>query len=218
MKNSRLVDVLAALAMAGSLVGFGLWARPFPPRPDAEVPAGIGAALAREILREVKPGIGVAVVRREVEGSAQPEDELLFRGFERAFLAGGGRIAVVQAIQVDPLRPLEVPPGDFFELIRKSPPGSGIVSLMGPPLLSAERWAQVGAVRGEVPPIVAFCPGATASRGGLSGLLAERKVRAAVVERTAGEGRKAEARTFDAQYRVARAGEGRGPIPGEEVR
>jgi hypothetical protein len=83
-------------------------------------------------------------------------------------------------IQVDPLRPLQVPPGDFFELLRKSTPGSVIVSLMGPPVLSDEQRAQLGAVKAK---IVAFCPGNLTDHVDLRPFFERQLLHAAVVSR-----------------------------------
>jgi hypothetical protein len=62
----------------------------------------------------------------------------------------------VQLLQVDPLRPLELPSGDFVELLRRGVAGDVIVSFMGPPLLSDEQRA---AVAGSKAKVIAFCPG-----------------------------------------------------------
>jgi len=66
----------------------------------------------------------------------------------------GVKIDSIQALEVDPLRPVAVPAGDFFQWIKNSTKGSVIVSLMGPPMLNETQLEQLGEVK---PAIVAFC-------------------------------------------------------------
>lgn len=211
MKNRRSVDALAVLVLTGSVVGFFFVANPLPPTPDRALQRAIGETLAREALRVVKPGVGVVVLRRDTEAFRHPESDLVWEGFERVFRAGGGRVAGIQSFQVDPLRPLEVPSGDFYEVIRKSPEGSGVVSLMGPPRLSPEQLGRLGRI---APAVVAFCPGSIPRRTDLSAMLRSGLLQAAVVERdertsprgVAGGG-------FESRYRVLRPGEDAGGSP-----
>ena len=89
-------------------------------------------------------------------------------------------IGPLQLLEVDPLRPVEVPAGDFFELIRKTPQGSVIVSLMGPPLLSESQRRQLQEIN---PAIVAFCSGSVPEQVDLRSLFEQGLVHAAVVSR-----------------------------------
>lgn len=179
MKHRRAIEVVAGVVIVGSVLLFHFATNPIPPFPDRKLNGELGRLLARETLRRVRPGVGIAVIRRDTEAFGQPGTDLLFAAFESEFLSGGGRIAVVQRIQVDPLRNLEVPPGDFFELIRKSPPGSGIVSLMGPPVLHPDQQARLEQVN---PAIIAFCPGWIPRRVNLGALFESGLLAAAVIE------------------------------------
>ena len=99
----------------------------------------------------------------------------------RALLEAGRATSVkTLELQVDPLRPVQVPPGDFFELIRKASSGDVIVSLMGPPFLTEEQHVQLGAIK---PRIVAFCSGNLADYIDLRVLFDQQLLHAAVVSR-----------------------------------
>jgi hypothetical protein len=83
-------------------------------------------------------------------------------------------------VQTDPLRPVDVPPGDFFELIRKSPSGHVIVSLLGPPVLTEEQRNKLGRV---LPKVVALCSGSLAETVDLRQLFNAGLLHAAVISR-----------------------------------
>ena len=86
-----------------------------------------------------------------------------------------------ESLQVDPLRPVEVPSGDVQEMIGKAPKGSVIVSFMGPPpLLSSAQRRRLEETK---PAIVAFCPGSLTERVNLPALFEQGLLQTAVVSR-----------------------------------
>ena len=102
----------------------------------------------------------------------------------------------VKPIQLDPLRPVEVPPGDFYETIRRAKPNHVIVSLLGPPVLEPEQRAKLGSVK---PKIVAFCTGSLAEQVDLRELIRSGLVHAAIVNKQPAGG---SGETFDQLYAV----------------
>ncbi len=187
--------IVAACAVLFLLV------EPLPPRINAGVPSAVGDVLAREALQRLKPGGRLTVITRDTAAFKHPETDILFQSFTRVIRKGGASITAVQALQVDPLRPVDVPPGDFFEWIRKSPPGSVIVSFMGPPLLTPDQMAQLNTVN---PAILAFCPGSLAQRIDLRKLFAAHLLEVAVISRPMprplAAGAKGAEGWFDANY------------------
>lgn len=179
MRNRKVIKAAAVTTLLGSVVLALLGTVEFPPAIDRARHAAIGRAMAREALKNVKPGAGVVAIVRDTAAFAHPESDAQFRAFRDTLRTGGSSIAVIQSIQVDPLRPLEVPPGDFYEQIRKAPAGTAIVSFMGPPNLSAEQRARLGEIR---PRILAFCPGALPRRTDLRSLFEAGLLHAALVE------------------------------------
>ena len=120
------------------------------------------------------------MITRDTTAFRQPAADILLGSFKKEVRKAHATIAATQLIQVDPLRPVQVPSGDFVELIRKAPSGSVIVSFMGPPLLTEEQRSQLGAIK---PRIVAFCSGNLADYIDLRALFDQQLLHAAVVSR-----------------------------------
>jgi hypothetical protein len=207
MRRGRWVQGVSGLTLAASSLLLFFSANEWPPTVDRAFHGAIGEAMARETLSLVKPGAGVVVVVRDTEEFRHPESEAQVRGFEKVLKAGGSTVVSVQSLQVDPLRPLEVPSGDFYELLRKVPPGTAIVSFMGPPKLTEEQRGRLGEIR---PKVIAFCPGAIPRTTDLRGMFESGLLHSAVVERDGAVGGKRS--DFASLYRVVRGAEA-GTLP-----
>jgi hypothetical protein len=179
MRNSPPINAAAGLAVVGAAVMVFLAANDLPPSTARALHAAIGQAIARETLSQIKPGAGVVAIVRDTSAFRHPQSDFQFRAFADVLRAAGSPLVATQSLQVDPLRNIEVPSGDFYELIRKAPPGTAIVSFMGPPLLSDEQRGRLGEIRSR---IVAFCPGAIPARVDLRSLFDNGLLHAAVVE------------------------------------
>jgi len=150
-----------------------------PPPVDRRLHAQIGSALAEQASGLVRPGGKITVICRDTETFAQPAMDALLKSF-RGKISKGTTVATLP-VQVDPLRPAGAPPGDFFELLRKSKPEDVIVSLLGPPVLSDEQRFVLGGVR---PRIVALCAGPSAADMDLRRFFDAGLLHAAVVSQT----------------------------------
>jgi hypothetical protein len=207
MPPRRFIEVLAVLSglIAVAVLFLALWE--WPPRTDRALHTAIGQALARETLKLARLGGRVTVITRDTSEFRQPALDTLLRSLRRELEQGGATVAL-QVIQLDPLRPVEVPAGDFYELIRRAGADQVIVSLLGPPLLTEEQCARLGAVK---PKIVSFCPGNLAETVDLRRLFDAGLLHVAVINRTppTGAGGKpaGPARGFDELYTVVRATE-----------
>jgi hypothetical protein len=100
--------------------------------------------------------------------------------FQQELRARQASIGAVEKLQVDPLRLIAVPPGDFQNWIHQSAAGDVIVSFMGPPLLTEAQWQQLGEIK---PAIVAFCPGNGPLPVDFRPLFAHGQLRAAIASR-----------------------------------
>src|SRR5687768_16652354 len=87
---------------------------------DKTIHVEMGRKLAAECRQLLGPGGKVTIIARDVEAFQQPAMTTLVSTLESEF---GESIRSVEAIQVDPIRPCEVPPGDFYELLRRLPAG-----------------------------------------------------------------------------------------------
>jgi hypothetical protein len=184
MRESKTVCIAAGLVSLGAwatlwIIARGGFGPSFDPRPHEAT----GWVMARQTLSLLKPGGQVIVISRDTTAFRNPASDIQLESFRKTLRGGGVNISKVQALQIDPLRPIEVPGGDFFELIRTTPKGGVIVSFMGPPLLSEIQRKQIGEVQ---PSIVAFCPGSLSENVDLRALFDQGLVHAAVVSRGRG--------------------------------
>jgi hypothetical protein len=180
MQNSRAVEIVSGMTTLGALALIILVTCEWPPSLNGRLHAAIGRTLAVQALSLLGKGGQITVIARDTVAFKQPAAESQLNSFKQEVRRGGANIAAAQLIQVDPLRPLEAPPGDFFELIRSAAPGSVIVSFMGPPLLTEEQRSQLGVIK---PRIVAFCPGNLTDYIDLRILFEQQLLHAAVVSR-----------------------------------
>lgn len=206
-----LVSVLAILAAAAAV-----WRslHDAPPSFSASVPSEIGRVLALEAGKLLKPGGKVIVIARDTEAFTQPAFDAVLRSLNQTLREAGTPPVAVRSIQLDPQRPLQVPPGDFVELLRKAGTSDVIVSLLGPPFLSEEQRASVGVVK---PRVVAFWPGTLAEYANLRPLFEQRLLSSAVIHRPEGLGLGGKTPTppaekFEALYQIVN-GNGIPPTP-----
>lgn len=173
-QKTTLTIVFGVMALAVAAIFFVRLPAPV----DRKLHSEIGRALAAEASALLKPGGKVTVISRDTETFPQPSVDVLLKSFKRG-MKGDAEIANL-LVQVDPLRPASVPPGDFFELLRKAKPEDVIVSLLGPPVLSDQQRFVLGGVR---PKVIALCNGAMSANLNLRSLFEAGLLHAAVVSR-----------------------------------
>ncbi len=156
MGKSRLITIVSVAAIAGSLLALFLTFGAYPPGTDATVPREVGRSLAEAATKLLPPGGRITVLARDTSTFPQPAAAATLEALLGEIRKAGATVASVEVMQVDPLRPLQVSPDDFYQLLRRAKANDVIVSLMGPPLLSDEQRQTLGEVK---PQIVAFCPG-----------------------------------------------------------
>lgn len=200
MRNSKVVMAVAAGIMAGALaVSLSTVAGGPTPSVAAEVPEQVGRALAQEALKLLGTGGKLTLLARDTTEFPQAAVDLARESFVREVSKNGGSVASVRQFAVDPLRIVQVPPGDFFEALRRAGVGDVIASFMGPPLLTEEQRTALGDIK---PKVVAFCSGAMPAYVDLRLLAEQQLLHAAVLSRlTEGAGQAKPAQeTFDALY------------------
>jgi hypothetical protein len=181
MRDSKVIGGLAGLVILASVAGLSLSLQGgFGPRFDSQCYAAAGWGMAQQAIRLLKPGGKVVVITRDTASFKNPATDIQLAGFKKALQTAHVSIDHVLALQVDPLRPVQVPPGDFLELIRKTSPDDVIVSFMGPPLLDEAQRGRLGQAR---PAIVAFCSGRLADTADLPALFSQGLLQTAVIAR-----------------------------------
>ncbi len=185
MKNRSVISGAAWVVLVAALVTLaGSWVV-WPPRVDTQIHQEIGRALAAEALKLRGPQGQVTLILRDTSSFPQPAANVARASLEQELKRAGAPIRAVHLLQEDPLRPPQVPPGDFFELLRRGAPGDVIVSLMGPPLLNEEQRALLGIPK---PKVVAFLPGVLPEQLNLRWLAEQGLLHAAVLGRPRSQG------------------------------
>ena len=205
MRNRHSTDIVAIVTTSAAFAAVFLSSWEFGPPVDRKLHAEIGRVLAKEALGLLRPGGQITVVTRDTQAFPQPALDILLNSFRQEVRRRGDINVATQTIQLDPLRPVEVPPGDFYELIRRSTDERVIVSLLGPPALSKAQRSALGRVR---PKIIALCTGNLAETLALNELFDAGLLHVALVNRHASRGAQNAGQTsspaFDRLYTVVR--------------
>jgi hypothetical protein len=140
MRDSKAIQIAAALVTVGAVAAMMMIERGgFAAGVNAAPHRAAGAELARQTLSLMKPGGQIVVITRDTTTFQNPASDFLLEGFQRELRRAHAGIGDIQRLQVDPLRLIEVPSGDFQNWIHHAAAGDVIVSFMGPPLLTSEQ-------------------------------------------------------------------------------
>lgn len=180
MRTNWTTGVIAAIAALGASAIFYLFVYEHPARIDAKTFESAGWGLAQATLALLKDGSSITVITRDTSVFKQPALDIQLASFKKAIGVERAKLIEICTIQEDPLRPVKVPPGDFFDLIRKARRGSVIVSFLGPPLLTEAQRAQLNEIK---PKIVAVCSGSNSGPATLAALFEMHLLHAAIVSR-----------------------------------
>ena len=146
--------------------------------------ATAGRMLAEEAVRLLGKDGQIHVITRDTGDFSQPAVDVLFASFQKTLRQAHATVGKIRSLEVDPLRLIEVPSSDFFELIHRAQAGDVVVSMMGPPLFSEQQRAQLGRIK---PKIVAFCSGGMPAQIDLRRVFEQGILDAAVVTRHSGQ-------------------------------
>ena len=200
MRDSKVIQAVAAIVTVGAVAammvtergGFAAGVNPAPHR-------AAGVELAHQALSLMKPGGQITVITRDTTAFQNPASDFLLESFQRELRRAHASISSIERLQVDPLRLIEVPSGDFQRWIHHAAAGDVIVSMMGPPLLTSEQRRQLGEIQ---PAIVAFCPGNWPDRMDLRPLFAQGLLRAVIVSRGDQRSAAVNSEKFDQNFAV----------------
>jgi hypothetical protein len=181
MRDNIVIGTVAAITVlsSGLAIAFCL-SGGLGPNLDPAPHQAVGKVLARQALSLLKPEGTITVIARDTSVFQNPATDIELASFRNELRKAGVATASVKLLQVDPLRPVGVPAGDFFAWIKKETKGSVIVSLMGPPIFSDAQLAQLGEIK---PAIVAFCSGPLRDQVDLRSFFARGLLQAAVVSK-----------------------------------
>ncbi len=180
MQLNKTLRTLSVLASLGALAAIYFATAGFPPTVDHRIHEAIGRSLGQESLALLRPGGHLTVITRDTSSFPQPAADIALAAFLKVARQAGVADVTVQTLQVDPLRPVQVPGGDFAEWIRRAAVGDVIASFMGPPFLSEEQRQVLGEIK---PKVVAFCAGDSPDASTLRSLAEQHLLHAAVLSR-----------------------------------
>jgi hypothetical protein len=181
MHNHWLISSTAVLVSVGAGAALYLSTQGgWPPRLNPTLPQTVGQELAKLALQAAQPKSPITVITRNTTAYPNPALDFQLAGFNQVLRKAKASPPVMHTLQVDPLRPVEVPSGDFFELIRNAPTGSVLVSFMGPPVLTAKHQQMLRQIK---PSVIAFSLGNAAEQVDWRSLFHTGLLRAAVVGR-----------------------------------
>lgn len=173
---------------------------------DSRLHDALGEAMGQEVLK-LSGGKGrVILVQRDSRTTHSPASDAQVRALARVLRSGGSQIALTNVMKVDPLRIPSVPPGEFFQILKKASEGDVIVSLLGPPVLPDQMAGKLDASGAKV---VALCAGAVPRTVNLKELFQKNLLNVAVVDRASPPAMASDGATgrslFDRYYQVVTA-------------
>lgn len=176
--NTQVIKiVVGSLMLLAAIIIYGSaqW-RPGP-KVDKALHETIGQVMAQEAGKLAAPGRGVTVITFDTAVFPNPAIDAQMRGFYEAANKTKLKITATNAYQVNPLV-VRVPPGDYFEILRKRGEGDLVISFPGPPVFSDAQKAKLGNKKVR---IVALCQPDLLRTVPLKQLFAENRLHAGIV-------------------------------------
>ena len=180
MKRRQVICSVAVILIIVAALRLYFFFHPHPDPIDPRPHQHLGAMLAAEAIQALDSTGRLIVVAREGSEFEVPAAAAQLKSFLDAIKKAGRTVTVLRSVKVDPLRPVAVPPGDFFDLLRQAKDNDVFVSFLGPPSLSDEQVAKLGAKRSKV---FAVCPGGLPRRINLRKVFDQKLLTIAVVSR-----------------------------------
>ena len=143
MANKNAIRILAFTAATAALLWLYLALAGWPLRIDTRPHEALGEVLAQEALKLLGGG-RVILVARDTQAFPNPSVEAQQRRFLQVLAKAGAKVSATNTIKLDPLRPVGVPPGDFFLIIKKAAEADVVVSFVGPPALNPDQLSKLG--------------------------------------------------------------------------
>ena len=153
-----------------------------PPRVAPQAHTGIGEVLAEQAAKALGSGGKITLIAPDISVHRHPGSEVQLKAFFKALRRANLAVSATNQIKIDPLRLIRMPGNDFVNLLRKQSEGDVVVSLLGPPIPTAEQKAALPAKRARV---IAVCSGDLPQQVNLKPLFEENLLHAAIVSRAA---------------------------------
>jgi hypothetical protein len=171
--------IIAAPLILASLLFLHFTLHGFGPTSETAAHEALGETLAQEALKVRGSGGRITVIARDTSLQKNPFADAQLKSFQRTIRKARATNSNV-LVKLNPIRLTAVPPGDFFDLIKKRSEEDVIVSLIGPPGLSDKQVSLLGDKR---PKILAVCSGWTPRQVDLRRIFEQGLLTTAVISR-----------------------------------
>lgn len=151
-----------------------------PPRIDGRAHVGIGEALAEQAVKLSGSGGKITLIAPDISVHRHPGAQTQLKAFFKSLSRAGVTVSATNLVKLDPLRLVRMDANDFMKLLSKQSETDVIVSLLGPPIPTAEQRAKLSGKHGRV---VAVCSGDMPLQVNLKSLFDDNLLHAAIVSR-----------------------------------
>src|SRR5947209_3893509 len=181
MQIDKIKTIAASVTLVGAaaLLYFSLGEKPAQVEPGP--PMALGQIMAEEAAKLTSAGGRLILITLDNSMSRNPTAELQMKGFFTGLRDANLTAALTNAIRLDPLRLVRVPPAGFFEILKKQSENDVIVSFLGPPVLTPEQRAKIADKKLR---ILALCSGAMPRQIDLKELFAQSLLHVAIISRS----------------------------------
>jgi len=186
MRKEKAKILVATLTILGALLVLYFSVYGTAPRVEPRPHRALGQVVAEEAGKLLGNGGRITVIARNTAVFKNPAADVQMKAFYRAIKKAKLPLAATNAITLNPISLVRVPPGDAYEVLRKQSDGDVVVSFLGPPVVGRELWPKLGNARHRV---VAVCSGATPWQMNLKELFDQNLLHMAVISRPTPETR-----------------------------
>jgi hypothetical protein len=176
--HTPMLKTIASLVVIVASLAF-LFVR-LPPKIEEAPHVGIGQKLAEQAGKSLGSGGKIVLIAPDRSVFRYPGFEIQLKAFHAALRKARLTVSATNLIKLDPLYLVRVPSGDFANILRKQSDGDVVVSLLGPPILTAEQKSKLPP---RHPRVVAVCSGDLPLYVNLKGLFDDDLLHAAIISR-----------------------------------
>ena len=180
MSQNNVKSVISTLTILGAIGVIYISQHPFVPGINRAPHEALGQIVAEEAGKLLGSGGHLTLFVRDTDTFPNPASDAQLKAFQQSLKKAGHKVTTTHVLKMNPIGLMTVPPGDFFETIKKNTEADVIVSFLGPPALTDEQFAKLGQSR---PKIVAVCSGELPARINLKQIFDEKLLHAAVLSR-----------------------------------
>jgi hypothetical protein len=180
MGTKKIITAAALLVIVGAWSYLFIAVYGLPLREDTRAQQALGHKAAEEAAKLGGAGARFTLITRDTAFYKNPALDAQMKAFHETLTRGGSKVALVHRIKLDPLRTTAVPPGDFLQILKRGSDTDVVVSFLGPPTLTDEQVASLGA---KLPKVLAVCSGDMPKQLNLKRMFEQRLLQVAIVSK-----------------------------------